>query len=65
MVKNVFSRLNPAALTAVGWVTFAAGVLLSEPSSVKLALLGVARVLPQALQLELPALASWRGRLAA
>jgi len=50
MVKDVFSSVKPAALTFVGWITFVVGVLVSEPLVVKLALLGVARVLPQALR---------------
>ena len=46
MVKHVFSRICPAALTGVGWACFALGVLIEAPTFVKLVLLTVARVLP-------------------
>jgi hypothetical protein len=47
MVKKV--RINPgvkqAALAAIGWISFIAGVLVPEPLA-KLPLLALARVLP-------------------
>jgi hypothetical protein len=47
MVKHLFSR-KPAALTTIGWICFVGGVLMA-PVPLKLILLSVARVLPQAL----------------
>jgi len=51
MVKHLFSKVRlvaPAALVAVGWLLYLGG-LLTQNAIVKIALLSVARVLPQAL----------------
>jgi hypothetical protein len=48
MVNYVFGKAAsaaPVALTVVGWISFAAGVLLDSPF-VRLILLSAARVLP-------------------
>ena len=51
MVKHVFSlmrRVSPTALS--GWLAFAVGLWVREPFALKLALMSVARVLPQGPQ---------------
>jgi len=49
MARNVFSRFRPVALTTVGWVVFCVGTLVKVPALLRVILLVVARVLPQAL----------------
>ena len=49
MVKYVFNRVKccmPAALVMIGWLSFLLGVCMDAPSSLKVMLLSVARVLP-------------------
>lgn len=49
MVKEIVARVSSRVLIVVGWVCFVVGAVVPEPLSLKLVLLGAARVLPQAL----------------
>ena len=49
MVKYVFSLerfVSPTALVILGWTSFVLGVWVTDPFSLKLALLSAAKVLP-------------------